>query len=206
MTQFAPQMNQPPTPQGIPFPTMQLPFAGGNGQTQPQFPTPQFPMPQFPMPQLPSFAFPQFPNAQQQSMPSLPLPTPFIPFPQPYVLHEQALKNTIELLRNLLAQSEAARGAANFGVPTNPDQQNTPGPLPNAPIPGPGPLPNAPMPSPGLLPNAPMPGPGCQQIPMPQTLEQQKANETGMLPRNDFLGNILGNVFGASNTDYFYED
>ncbi len=194
MTQFAPQMNQPPTPQGMPFPAMQPPFAGGNGQTQPQFPTPQFPMPQFPtpqlpmqqfpMPQFPSFTFPQFPSVPQQSMPSLPLPTPFIPFPQPYVIHEQALKNAIELLRNLLAQSEAARGAANSGVPANTNQQNIPGPLPNA----------------------PMPGPGCQQMPMPQTLEQRKENETGMLPRNDFLGNMLGNIFGASNTDYFYED
>ena len=34
----------------------------------------------------------------------------------------------------------------------------------------------------------------------------QPPHTPGMMPRSDFPGNVLGVLFGASDTDYFYED
>lgn len=148
----------------------------------------------------------QAPDAQQQPVQAAPVATPFFaqpapnwtspaqqgvqapfaPAPQPYELYENTIKNAIAFLNNLLSQSQAARAAVEPKADSQADQpeqtdQDAQANVPFAPF------------------------FGCQQPPMPNQPMQQSPG-VGMLPTNNYLGGLLGSLFGATNTDYFYED
>ncbi len=207
------------------MPQCQMPFGPQDPSAQqamPQFQmpfgqqaTPSF-IPVFPFSQAPGTQTPQqTPGAQQQPMPTVPFVAPFFgqpapngpnpaqqgaqppfaPAPQPYELYENALKNAIALLQNMLAQSEAARAATQPKADSQADQPDQDGEDGQAPSDDAQPA----------TPAAFMPGFGCQQIPMPAQPMQQ-APGVGMLPTNNYLGSLLGSLFGSTNTDYFYED
>lgn len=110
---------------------------------------------------------------------------PFGTAPQPYELYENALKNVIKFLQDLLSQSEAARTAAQTPADSEGDQQD--------------------QPDGAAQPTGFMPGFGCQQMPMPNQSAQQ-APGIGVMPANNYIGSLFASLFGASNTDYFYED
>jgi hypothetical protein len=187
-------------------PTFCMPAAQGQQATMPFVPV--FPYPQAPNAQTPQ----QAPGAQQQAMPVPPfampyfgqpapnapnpaqqgVQTPFGPAPQPYEVYENALKNAIAFLQNLLAQSEAAREAAEPKADSQSEQSEH----------SDGDNEQATDDAQPAAPTAFMPGFGCQQVPMPT----QHAPGVGMQPTNNYLGSILGSLFGAANTDYFYED
>lgn len=228
MKQYAQQVGPSQFPFGMAFPMAQPPYAQGWGQAPqpmpyvPFFPfVPLAPAPQgvaaqpvttpFPMPPFQAPAGQQAPDAQQQSMPAFPfgmppygmaapiwpgsaqqvVQPPFVPAPQPYELYENALRNAIAILQNMLAQSEAARGASRpmAGSQAEPSAQAD----------------GDAHPADSAVPAAFAPGYGCPQMPMPNQPMRQ-APGVGMLPTSNYLGAVLGSLFGAANTDYFYED
>ena len=196
--------SQPPLP-FMPF----VPFApqapGADSQQSASMPFPGFPIPQFqngmPQPQgvqgfpyaMP-FPAPFVPNAQpsddvQPSDDAQTIQTPFGPMPQPYEMYEQLLKGSIDVLGRLLATSKAVRGASSNEKAEKENKSDETDKQASQAAP--------------FVP--PMPGFGLPQIPMPQP-PMQKGSSVGMMPRSDQLGNLLGTLFGASNTEYFYED
>lgn len=184
MAQFAQQVNPPTVPQGMPFPMPAFP----------QFPVLQPPTGQPNIPGIPftaPFAMPFPTQSAPNGMPAAGLQGMTLPqlgsLPQPYMLYEQALKVAIDLLGKMLAQSEATHpenGQASDGEGSSGQQ--------SAPVPGPVP----PMPF--------MPDFGSGMPPMQPPM--QPGSEIGMMPRNTPMGSLMGLLFGASNTDYFYED
>lgn len=198
MTPFGPQMEQPQFPQFLPFPMAQPPFPMGFGQGMPTMPQPPF-MPFGPqaddewptMPQLPFMPFgPQTDDEQPVMlsipflMPSFPqelpeIQTPFGTLPQPYELYEGALRDVIGFLNNLLAQSEKARKDEDEDSEDDASSdEEEKAKAGNAAF--------------SFMPGA---GSGAPQPP-----------DGGLLSTSGPLGGLLGKLFDASDTDYFYED
>ena len=193
MTQIAQEENQPNAPQGMPFPMPGFPpmsgfppmpgFPPAPGAQQPSAPQMPFPMPGTQQPPQMPFPMPSNPDDQlPMAFLGMMLPTP-APMPQPYELYEQALKSLIDVLGKMLAQSEATHpeddSESDDEEGTDQQSASAPGPIPPMP----------PMPDLGSLMQPPSPG-----------------SEIGMMPRNTPIGSLMGLLFGASNTDYFYED
>jgi hypothetical protein len=142
------------------------------------------------MPQLPFLPFgPQAPDAQS-FMSALPFASQVLPdaqalldtLPQPYELYEDALKGSIDFLGSLLAQSEAAHGEDDADEDAADDDG---------------------MQDATADKDASKPTSGEKHQPASPF---QPPRTPGMMPRSDFPGNVLGVLFGASDTDYFYED
>ena len=198
MTPFGPQMEQPQFPQFLPFPMPQTPFPMGFGQAMTAMPQQPF-MPFGPqtddgwpaMPQLPFMPFGPQDDDEQPAMLNIPFPMPFsmeelpeiqTPFgtlPQPYELYEGALRDVIGFLNSLLAQSEKAHEDEDEDEGSEGDASSDEAEAETA----------------GNAAFSFLPGPGAPQPP-----------EGGLLTTNSPLGGLLGKLFDASDTDYFYED
>ena len=202
-SQSAPAQPMMPFLPFVPF-APQVPQTAGAEANQPAqatFPTPPFPPFQNVVPQpqamqgLPfamPFPTPFAPNAQssEDAQPAdnkQTVQTPFGPMPQPLEMYEQMLKGSIDVMGRLLAVSKAVRGATDNEKADEGDESEETN--------------NQGGQSAPFVP----PIPGFPQIPVPQP-PMQPGSTVGMMPRSDQIGNLLGTLFGASNTEYFYED
>ncbi len=181
---FAPQIpGASAQPAQVPFPGLPIPQLR-NGMPQPQA-MQGFP---FAMPfSAPAAADAQASDDEKHADGQQGIQTPFGPMPQPHEMHEQVLRGSIDILQRMLAASEAVWGTTSTegeddGKSKDANAQEGKG-APFVP---------------------PIPGFGFQQIPIPQP--PAPGSTVGMMPRSDQFGSLLGALFGASNTEYFYED
>ena len=187
ITPFGLLVERPQLPLVLPIPIAWPPSAAGPDrdlQAIPQLPpamglgqgTPA-------MPQLPFMPF------GQQAPDALPLSSQMLSdmqdlldtLPQPYELYEDALRGSIDFLGSLFAQSEAAHDEDDSEEDAADDDEQDATTDEDA----------------SKLTS------GKKRQPASPF---QPPHTPGMMPRSDFPGNVLGVLFGASDTDYFYED